>query len=110
MEVSKKESLCLECNLFGESCDGISLYIPTKQNKASVKLSSCVNLTQTKENTKNPLQNKAFCSLYRTKKAYGMSSELAFCEAIVQTSDEAFQDAQKKRPELIRQFKKVVGK
>ena len=94
--------ICYNCNIFHESCNGVRLY---KRDKAQ-KTDNCKNRVTTSNNTKSPLQVLAFISLYKTKRRCGMLTEQAFVESIVQTSDDVFEEAKAKRPDLISDFER----
>ena len=79
--------MCYECNLFSLTCDGKILY-KTEEGKKE-----CTSRERDDNHTVSPLQVAGFISLFRAKVKYGIPHLWAFAEAIVQTSDDAFKQA-----------------
>ncbi len=88
---------CLECNIFHETCNG-------EQFERERGSKVCINRVQSHETPMNRVQIAAFLSLYHAKVSRGMKSVDAFVEAICQTSDDAWREAVKKRPEKIKRY------
>lgn len=89
---------CLDCNIFHDTCNGKRRYVFNPETK------KCKNQVTTPNNAENALQVEAFRSLYKVKKGCGVSSEEAFVEAIVQTSDDAYERAKLERGDLIKRL------
>ncbi len=70
----------------------------------------CANRVWEPNNTPSPMQVDAFGSLYRRKIKEGMNRLTAFVEAIVQTSDDVFEKAIAKRPELVDEYWRIRNK
>ena len=92
------KDMCYECNLFSLTCDGEILY-KTKEGKKK-----CINRERDDNNAVSPLQVAGFVSLFRAKVRYGMPCFQACAEAIVQTSDDAFKNAD---VELVKKYQKT---
>lgn len=95
-----RQSVCEDCNIYMDECNGFERW------EVKGKERVCRNRVQCPANTPNPIQVVAFQSLYKTKRRCGKHSTQAFAEAIVQTSDDAFAEAQQESPEKIERYKK----
>ena len=95
------ETFCQECNIFMGKCKGKRLFKSGGKGQTKV----CQNRVQAPINDPNPLQVIACQSLFWTKIKHGMGRTQAFADAIVQTSDDAFEIARIKRPHLIEEYK-----
>ena len=96
-----KQDICHDCNIYDDSCKGERF----EKSKGPYK-KECVNQVQSPNNTQSKIQVAAFVSLYKTKRRLGMDILQAFVEAIVQTSDKVYAEADLKNPDLIKKWHK----
>ena len=105
MRVNKKRGLCDLCNIYGEECNGTTLYVPAKTSNKVKELTTCANLTESPCAIENSLQVQGFYMFYKRKRKQGMASDMAFAEAIEWTSDEVWAKAETNRLTKIKEYK-----
>jgi hypothetical protein len=82
------EVLYNNCVNYKLTCDGEQRYIINYRNKQK-----CESMKRAPDNTPSHVQARAFASLFSIKVKCGMSHLNAFVEAITQTSDDMFVQA-----------------
>ena len=93
------------CCRFGETCDGREHYSENTKVSSKGKVTiGCYNQVLIHDNTPSPIQERAFYSLYLTKRRAGIASQQAWFESVVQTSDDVFAKAD---PEQIQEYEQM---
>ena len=103
MKDKRRKLICEECNIYKETCNGISKFKPNESDF------NCKNRIQSQINNTNPLQVAAFNSLYNIKVLNGESQVQAFSDAIVQTSDDVFEAIKRDKVHLIASYYAMKG-
>lgn len=99
---TQKIDICYRCNLFHESCYGEQFKWATRTD--GKRKQDCTHRVCDRDNIASPIQIQAFYSLYRVKRKGGTDKMMAFTEAIVQTSDDVYDAALQKNPEMVEEY------
>ena len=101
MAYKTKEDICMDCNLFHDTCMGEKFERQEKRIVGKTSLKGCKHQVKSPTPVSSPIQVAACRSLFNAKVTRGMDKHTAFMEAIVQSSDEAFAEAMQERSSMV---------